>query len=79
MESENVGRKINFGTLIQIGALVVAVVLAWGAFDRRTALLEMQVTDQKQTIERIEQQTNRMEHYMQSNDAHYWRKVKDSQ
>lgn len=70
--------SLNLGTFIHLGVLLVAVVLAWAAFDRRTTVLEIQVTEQGKEIIEIRKQTNRIERYLQASDKAYWKKLKQN-
>lgn len=70
--------SLNLGTFIHLGVLIVAIALSWAAFDRRTTILELQVTEQGREIIEIRKQTNRIERYLQGNDKLYWKKLKDN-
>jgi hypothetical protein len=70
--------KINLGTMLHLAVLLVTITLAWGAFDKRTALLEMeikQVSEQQNLtalqLEEANFRTERIERYIISRDPKY--------
>ena len=79
-EASTVGAKrvrldftFNVGTVIQIIVLIISVTLAYAAFDRRETLLEMRFDAVDKTVQQVDRQTNRVEHYLSSKDPDYWR------
>lgn len=71
-------KSVSLGVLIHLAVLVVTITLAWSAFDRRTTILELQVSEQSKTIQDIKAQTNRIERYLMAQDPQYWRKAKEN-
>jgi len=72
---------VNFGTIgtvVQLVALLVAIVVAWGQFDKRATVLELQMSlveeQQKAASAAIvdsNQRTERIERYLISKDPKY--------
>jgi hypothetical protein len=63
---------INFGTVIHIAVLVVAVVLGWGAFDKRLAMIEHDHKELGKQLQIIDARSERMERYMLAHDPRYY-------
>lgn len=70
--------NVNVGTMIHLAVLLVTIVLAWGAFDKRTAILELEIQSmaEQQRVTAVQMQesnerTERIERYLISRDPRY--------
>jgi hypothetical protein len=67
--------EINVGTFIHLGVLLVAIALGYAGITQRTSMLEERFTTVDSNVRTIHQQTNRIEHYLSSQDPDYWKKT----
>lgn len=63
--------SFNVGTMIHLLVLVVMMVSAWGAFDRRTTVLELEVNTLNATVDKIERRTEKIDQEMLRKDPEY--------
>jgi hypothetical protein len=69
---------IKLGDVLRIGSIIVVIALAWGQFDKRATVLELQIKtiadQQAALVSRIEEsnaRTERVERYLISRDPAY--------
>jgi hypothetical protein len=71
---------INIGTMIHLCILLVTITLAWGAFDKRTSMLELEIQQMSEqsklnamAVQDSAHRTERIERYIISRDPKYLR------
>ena len=62
---------LDLKTLLQVGALIGAIIAGYYKFEDRVEAVVMKV-------DHIEKQTTRMEHYLSSNDPQYYKKTHEN-
>lgn len=76
---EKIGLNLNnLGTVIHVGVLIVSLTLAYGAFDKRSSMLELEqqnLSKQQELAEaeirEVNARTERIERYLISQDKKY--------
>ena len=63
--------EISLGSLLHMLAMIVTITLAYSAVNERTSALEREFSEMHRTV-------NRIEHYLQSNDRDYWKKIAEN-
>lgn len=67
----HVNWQFGVGTILQIILLLGGLAVAYGAFS-------VKIDQQSQTVDATKRQTNRIEHYLSSQDPAYYRKVAEN-
>ena len=65
--------EISVSTLIHLGTMIAIVAIAYAGIMERTAMLENRFNFIDAHVKTVHQQTDRIEHYLSSRDADYWK------
>lgn len=69
----------ELGSMVGVIVQILTITFLTGVFYTRSVQLEKTVADNQaateKRLEEIQRATNRLEHYVQSNDPDYWKKV----
>lgn len=63
--------KLSIGNILQILTVIGSMAIAYGAFS-------VKFDQQGATVDDTKRQTNRIEHYLSSQDPGYWHKVAEN-
>jgi hypothetical protein len=68
MTGPKINWEINISTIVHLGALIMMTAALYGSFNTKFAA-------HIETMQQIQRQTERMEHYLSQKDPEYWRTV----
>ncbi len=66
---------VNLGGILQMVILVISIVWAWGVFDKRLTVIELQQDENAKRLQLIDLRTERLEFYISSHDPEYYKSV----